>query len=75
MYLKSKEISINHVNIDIKILSNNVVIDNISSLQMKGMVKISNHELCKYTNIEIVSKIQKEAIKEKTKFVNKSITT
>ena len=32
MYLKIKEISINHVNIDIKILSNNVVIDNISSL-------------------------------------------
>ena len=42
---------------------------------MKGMVKISNHELCKYIDMEIIGKIWKEAIKGKTKFVNKSITT
>ena len=75
MYLKIKEISINNVNIERKILSNNVVPDNISSLQMKGMVKISNHELCKYVDIEIIVKIWKEAIKPKTNFFNKSITT
>ena len=42
---------------------------------MKGMVKISNHEFWKYIDMEIIGKIWKEAIKGKTKFFNKSITT